>query len=92
MGVLKVNLEEELLRKFKEEALKRFGYTKGVVSIAAREALKKWLESDSEREKKLEEFSKALKEVAGIWTDEEGYKFVKKSRKESEKRLKKMGL
>jgi len=61
MGVLKVNLEEELLRKFKEEALKRFGYTKGVVSIAAREALKKWLESDVEkREKKLEEFSKAV--------------------------------
>jgi hypothetical protein len=92
MGILKVNLEEELLRKFKEEALRRFGYTKGALSIAAREALKKWLESDLEKEKKLEEFSKALKEAAGIWTDEEGYKFVKKIRKESEKRLKKMGL
>jgi len=92
MGVLKVNIEEELLRKFKEEAMKRFGYTKGALSIAAREALKKWLESDIEKEKRLEKFYKALDEAAGIWTDEEGSKFVRKIRKESEKRLKKMGL
>jgi pyruvate/oxaloacetate carboxyltransferase len=92
MGILKVNLEDELLRKFKEEAVKRFGYTKGVLSIATREALKKWLEFDVEKKKKIEEFSKAVKEAAGIWTGEEGYKFVKKIRKESEKRLKRMGL
>jgi hypothetical protein len=92
MGVLKVNIEEELLRKFKEEAMKRFGYTKGALTIAAREALKKWLESNIEKEKRLEKFYKTLDEVAGIWTDEEGSKFVRKIRKESEKRLKKMGL
>jgi hypothetical protein len=92
MGVLKVNIEEELLRKFKEEAMKRFGYTKGALTIAAREALKKWLESDIEKEKRLEKFYKTLYEAAGIWTDEEGSKFVRKIRKESEKRLKKMGL
>jgi len=92
MGVLKVNIEEELLRKFKEEAMKRFGYTKGALTIAAREALKKWLESDIEKEKRLEKFYKTLYEAGGIWTDEEGSKFVRKIRKESEKRLKKMGL
>jgi hypothetical protein len=92
MGILKVNVEEELLKKFKEEAIKRFGYTKGALSIAAREALKKWLESDIEKEKRLEKFYKTLDEVAGIWTDEEGSKFVRKIRRESEKRLKKMGL
>ena len=92
MGVLKVNIEEELLRKFKEEAMKRFGYTKGALTIAAREALKKWLESDIEKEKRLEKFYKTLDEAAGIWTDEEGSKFVRKIRKESEKRIKKMGL
>jgi len=92
MGVLKVNIEEELLRKFKEEAMKRFGYTKGALTIAAREALRKWLESDIEKEKRLEKFYKTLDEAAGIWTDEEGSKFVRKIRKESEKRLKKMGL
>ncbi len=92
MGVLKVNIEEELLRKFKEEAMKRFGYTKGALTIAAREALKKWLESDIEKEKRLEKFYKTLDEAAGIWTDKEGSKFVRKIRKEAEKRLKKMGL
>jgi hypothetical protein len=92
MGVLKVNIEEELLRKFKEEAMKRFGYTKGALTIAAREALKKWLESDIEKEKRLEKFYKTLDEAAGIWTDEEGSKFVKKIRREWERRLKKMGL
>jgi hypothetical protein len=92
MGVLKVNIEEELLRKFKEEAMKRFGYTKGALTIAAKEALKKWLESDIEKEKRLEKFYKTLDEAAGIWTDEEGSKFVRKIRKESEKRLKKLGL
>jgi hypothetical protein len=92
MGVLKVNIEEELLRKFKEEAMKRFGYTRGALTIAAREALKKWLESDIEKEKRLEKFYKTLDEAAGIWTGEEGSKFVRKIRKESEKRLKKMGL
>ena len=92
MGVLKVNIEEELLRKFKEEAMKRFGYTKGALTIAAKEALKKWLESDIEKEKRLEKFYKTLDEAAGIWTDEEGSKFVRKIRKESEKRLRKLGL
>jgi hypothetical protein len=33
-----------------------------------------------------------LEEAAGIWTDEEGSKFVKKIREECEERLRKMGL
>jgi hypothetical protein len=47
---------------------------------------------DTEKEKRLEKFFKISDEAAGIWTDEEGSKFVRKIRKESEKRLKKMGL
>jgi len=92
MGVVKVSIEEELLKKFKEEALKKFGYTKGALSIAAREAFKKWLEFGTNKEKKVEEFSKALEEVAGIWKDEKGYEYVRKIRKDSEKRLKRIGI
>jgi hypothetical protein len=92
MGVVKVSIEEELLKKFREEALKKFGYTKGALSIAAREAFKKWLEFDTNKEKKVEEFSKALEEVAGIWKGEKGYKYVRKIRKDSEKRLKRIGI
>jgi hypothetical protein len=92
MGVVKLSIEEELLKKFREEALKKFGYTKGALSIAAREAFKKWLELDTNKEKKFEEFSKALEEVSGIWKSEKGYEYVRKIRKDSEKRLKRIGI
>ena len=87
-----MNIEDELLKKFKEEAVKKFGYTRGVLSIATREALRKWIESESERKKTLEKFSRILRDVSGIWTDEESSKFVRRIRRESEKRLKRMGL
>jgi len=92
MGVVKVSIEEELLKKFREEALKKFGYTKGALSIAAREAFKKWLEFDTNKGKKVEEFSKALEEVVGVWKGEKGYEYVRKIRKGSEKRLKRIGI
>jgi hypothetical protein len=43
MGYLKINLEDELLNKFKNEVIKRYGYFKGALSIAGREAIKLWL-------------------------------------------------
>jgi len=89
---MKVSIEEELLKKFREEAFKKFGYTKGALSIAAREALKKWLEFDTKKEKKIEEFSKAIEEVAGIWKGGKGYEYVRKIRRDSEKRLKRIGI
>ena len=92
MGVIKISIEEGLLKKFREEAMKKFGYTKGALSIAAREAFKKWLELDTNKDKKVEEFSKALEEVAGIWKGEKGYEYIRKIRKDSEKRLKRIGI
>ena len=41
--------------------------------------------------KKLDKFSRILRDVSGIWTDEESSEFVKRLRKELEERLKKMG-
>ena len=40
--------------------------TRGVLSIATREALRKWIESESEREKTLEKFSRILRDVSGM--------------------------
>jgi len=33
-----------------------------------------------------------MEEVSGIWTGEEGVKYVRKIRKESERRLKRLGV
>lgn len=92
MGSIKVVIEDELLRKFKEEAMRKFGYTRGAFSIAAREAFIKWLNLEGSREKEIEDFKKALGEAAGMWKGESGYRYVKKMRRESERRLKRLGL
>jgi len=38
------------------------------------------------------EFEKAMNATRGIWKGESGYKYVRKLRKESEKRLKRLGI
>ncbi|MGQ9468556.1 MAG: hypothetical protein ACUVTD_01820 [Nitrososphaerales archaeon] len=89
IGEIKIVMEDDLLKKFKEEAMKRFGYAKGSFSIAARDAIIRWLESPEEKK----EFKEALKDVAGIWTGKEmGYMYVRKIRKDSEKRLRRLNL
>jgi len=45
MAGLRFQVKEELERKFREAAMKRFGYGKGALSRAAEEALQKWLAS-----------------------------------------------
>jgi len=93
MGSLKIVIEDELLKKFRKEAMKRFGYTKGALSIAGREAIKNWLAMDSEdKKRKYREFIKAMEKAAGCWAGKDGYSYVRKIRKESEKRLKRLGL
>jgi hypothetical protein len=47
---LRFQVKEELERKFREAAMKRFGYGKGALSRAAEEALQKWLISTSMEE------------------------------------------
>ncbi|MEM5812051.1 MAG: hypothetical protein QXG91_04940 [Candidatus Aenigmatarchaeota archaeon] len=91
MGTIKVSIEDELLRKFREEAMKRFGYTKGSLSIAAREAISKWLET-KKSEKEIEKFKKILKKASGVWNKESGYKYIRKLRTEDEKRAKRLGI
>jgi len=40
---MRLQIKEELERKFREAAMRRFGYGKGSLSRAAEEALQKWL-------------------------------------------------
>lgn len=50
MTGLRFQVKEELERKFREAAMKRYGYGKGALSRAAEEALQKWLASISTEE------------------------------------------
>jgi len=47
MAGLRLQVKEELEKKFRETAMKRFGYGKGSLSRAAEEAIQKWLISVS---------------------------------------------
>lgn len=44
---LRVNLDEEIENRFREAAMRKFGFTKGALSHAAEEAIKLWLASTS---------------------------------------------
>jgi hypothetical protein len=46
-------LTEELERKFREAAMRRFGYGKGALSRAAEEAIQEWLASTGDEEVKF---------------------------------------
>ena len=91
MGSLKIIIEDKLLKEFRKKAMEKFGYTKGSLSIAAREAIKNWLKESGKGEFK-KSFLKVMEEVSGVWSGEEGIKYVRKVRKESEKRLKRLGI
>ncbi|MEM5881556.1 MAG: hypothetical protein QXR71_03155 [Candidatus Aenigmatarchaeota archaeon] len=69
--------------------MKRFGYTKGSLTMAAREAISKWLET-KKSEKEIEEFKKILKGASGFWSKESGYRYIRKLRIEDEKRAKRL--
>ncbi len=51
MTNLKVNIPEELDRRFREIAMKKYGYTKGALSLAAEKALTEWTVKREEMEK-----------------------------------------
>ncbi len=42
---LRVNVDEELANRFREAAMRKFGFTKGALSQAAEEAIRLWLAS-----------------------------------------------
>ena len=50
---LRLELEKELERKFRELAMRRYGFTKGAIKKAAETAIRRWTEaSETQSEKK----------------------------------------
>jgi len=80
-----------LIQKFREAAMRKFGYGRGSLSVAAREAISKWLEGEGLKRGK-EGFEEVVKEVAGLWRGEGGYKYVRKLRGESERRFERLKI
>jgi len=87
-------MEDDLIEKFRKEAMREFGYGKGAISKAGSVAIMKWLEEikKSRERKKKRELIISLEKAFGTWTGEEGVKFTRRLRDESEERLKRMGL
>ena len=53
--VLKVELEKDLEHKFRETAMRKYGYAKGSLKKASREALSSWVNQQSSKVPKVED-------------------------------------
>ena len=67
--VLKVELEKELEHKFREAAMKKFGYSKGSIQKASREALSRWIMQQSTKIPKVKD---PFKLVRGMLSELKG--------------------
>lgn len=59
MGI-KVNLNEEKEKRFRERAMRKFGYRKGALSKAINEAIDAWLNREENQIPKLESPTSAI--------------------------------
>lgn len=75
MGELKVKLPDSLERKFREYALKKFGYKKGALSMAAERAIREITKRGTDESENAE--SKFLKSIGG-WKDVDAESLIKK--------------
>ena len=67
--VLKINLEKELEHKFREAAMRKFGYSKGSLQKATKEALSIWTIQQSTKLPKVDD---PFKLVRGMLKDLRG--------------------
>lgn len=63
--VLKVELEKELENKFREAAMRKFGYSKGSLQKASKEALSNWVMQQSHKVPKVEDPFKLVEGILG---------------------------
>ncbi len=70
MAYIKVRLSDQAEKKFRQAAMRRFGYTKGALSLAAEKALMEW----SNKELRGEELSRIIHDagINGIVSEIEG--------------------
>ena len=67
--VLKVELDKELESRFRETAMKKYGYQKGSLQKATKEALSNWIIQQSTRVPKVKD---PFKLVRGMLSDLKG--------------------
>jgi len=60
MGYIKIQVSDEVEKRFRQAAMSRFGYTKGALSLAAERAFSEWAGSDEEI---IQEVRKIVKKV-----------------------------
>lgn len=53
--VLKMGFEKEFEDKFREEAMKKFGYKKGALQMAGKKALSSWIKKEERRLPRVED-------------------------------------
>jgi len=66
MPSIKVQVSEETERRFRETAMKRFGYEKGALSLAAERALSEWVRRERETEKLLVDMADPVDAIEGL--------------------------
>ena len=64
---LRVQIDDKLERKFREKAMKRFGYGKGALSKAAEEAILNWVSTAGEDSVNFE--GDPVKAIEGLLKD-----------------------
>ena len=53
--VLKLEFENQLEQKFRELAMRKFGFSKGALKKASHEAIKKWIKEESNQLQKVKD-------------------------------------
>lgn len=66
MSPLKVQLSEETERKFREAAMRRFGYGKGALSMAAEKALSSWVRRETEIDRLVTDIKDPVRAIEGL--------------------------
>ena len=69
MKSLKIQINEELAKRFREVAMKVFGYSKGSISKVAEASIKNWIDSIEEIEK--HEIENPVDTIDGLLSDVE---------------------
>ena len=63
--VLKVELEKELEHKFREAAMRKYGYKKGALQKATKEALNDWVHQQPTKVPKVDDPFKLVRGILG---------------------------
>lgn len=65
---LRVELEKDLERRFRERAMMRFGYSKGSIKKATKMAIEKWMQSEHMK-KPIKKFENPVDMIVGLLAD-----------------------